>query len=84
MLLLPRRMAQGIDTFIAADRIAERVRAMGSEISRDHPDGVHFVSVLKGAFMFLADLVRMMTCEVTLDFMTKILVACSDALLKSA
>jgi len=27
------------------------------------------VCVLKGAFMFLADLVRAMTCEVTLDFM---------------
>ena len=35
----------------------------------DHPDGVHLVCVLKGAFMFLADLVRAMTCEVTLDFM---------------
>jgi hypoxanthine phosphoribosyltransferase len=27
------------------------------------------ICVLKGAFMFLADLVRAMTCEVTLDFM---------------
>jgi hypoxanthine phosphoribosyltransferase len=69
MLLLRRRMAQGMDTFIAADRIAERVRAMGVEISRDHPDGVHLVSVLKGAFMFLADLVRAIDGVVTLDFM---------------
>ena len=43
--------------------------AIAQEISHDHPNGVHFVCVLKGAFMFLADLVRTMTCEVTLDFM---------------
>ena len=58
-----------MDTFISADRIADRVRAMGAEISRDHPDGVHLVSVLKGAFMFLADLVRTIDGGVTLDFM---------------
>ena len=57
-----------MDTFLSADRIAERVRAMGREITRDHPDGVHLVSVLKGAFMFLADLVRTIDGNVTLDF----------------
>jgi hypoxanthine phosphoribosyltransferase len=58
-----------MDTFISADRIAERVRAMGREIAREHPNGVHYVGVLKGAFMFLADLVRASDGEVTLDFM---------------
>jgi hypoxanthine phosphoribosyltransferase len=58
-----------MDTFITADRIAERVRAMGQDITRDHPDGVHLVCVLKGAFMFLADLVRAIDTPVTLDFM---------------
>jgi hypoxanthine phosphoribosyltransferase len=49
---------------------------MANEIARDHPNGVHFVCVLKGAFVFLADLVRAIegggpdgTCSVTLDFM---------------
>lgn len=58
-----------MDTFISADRIGERVRAIGQEITRDHPDGVHLVCVLKGAFMFLADLVRVIDTPVTLDFM---------------
>lgn len=58
-----------MDTFISADRIGQRVRAIGQEITRDHPDGVHLVCVLKGAFMFLADLVRVIDTPVTLDFM---------------
>jgi len=58
-----------MQTLISEDQLRQRVAALAGEISRDHPDGVHLVCVLKGAFMFLADLVRMMTCEVTLDFM---------------
>ena len=58
-----------MDTFITSDRIAERVREIGREIGRDHPDGVHLVCVLKGAFVFLADLVRVIDVPVTLDFM---------------
>ena len=58
-----------MDTFISSDRIAERVREIGREISRDHPDGVHLVCVLKGAFVFLSDLVRVIDVPVTLDFM---------------
>jgi hypoxanthine phosphoribosyltransferase len=62
-------MAQGMRTFISADEIQQRVRALAAEIARDHPDGVHFVCVLKGAFMFLADLARAIPGHVTLDFM---------------
>ena len=58
-----------MQTLISEDQLRQRVAALAGEISRDHPDGVHLVCVLKGAFMFLADLVRTMTCEVTLDFM---------------
>jgi hypoxanthine phosphoribosyltransferase len=58
-----------MQTFIAADAIQARVRELGAEISRDHPDGVHFVCVLKGAFVFLSDLARSIEGEVTLDFM---------------
>jgi hypoxanthine phosphoribosyltransferase len=42
---------------------------MAGEIRRDHPNGVHFVCVLKGAFMFLSDLARALEGEATLDFM---------------
>jgi hypoxanthine phosphoribosyltransferase len=43
---------------------------MGAEIERDYPAGeaIHLVGVLKGGFMFMADLVRAMSPRVTLDF----------------
>ena len=44
-------MAQGMQTFISAEEIQQRVRALAADVSRDHPDGVHFVCVLKGAFV---------------------------------
>src|SRR4030095_8311425 len=69
MLPLRAGTAQGMQTLIAHDQLQQRVVALAQEISKDHPNGVHMVCVLKGAFMFLADLVRTMTCEVTLDFM---------------
>ena len=56
-------------TLITAEQIQERVRGLAREIRRDHPDGVHLVCVLKGAFMFLADLARALEGEATLDFM---------------
>jgi hypoxanthine phosphoribosyltransferase len=58
-----------MQTLFTQDQLQQRVLALAQEISADHPNGVHMVCVLKGAFMFLADLVRAMTCEVTLDFM---------------
>ena len=60
--------AQDVRTFISADDIQARVRALGEEIRRDHPDGVHLVCVLKGAFVFLSDLARAIGGAVTLDF----------------
>jgi hypoxanthine phosphoribosyltransferase len=58
-----------MQTLISADDIQARVRELAREVRRDHPDGVHFVCVLKGAFMFLSDLARAMEGEATLDFM---------------
>jgi hypoxanthine phosphoribosyltransferase len=55
-------------TLISADQIDHRVRALGQAIRRDHPDNVHLVCVLKGAFVFLADLARAVEGSVTLDF----------------
>src|SRR5688500_19856832 len=55
--------------FISAAQIQDRIRGLASEIRGDHPHGVHLVCVLKGAFMFLADLARALDGEATLDFM---------------
>jgi hypoxanthine phosphoribosyltransferase len=51
--------------------IQERIRTLAAEIERDYPPGeeVHLVAVLKGGFMFMADLVRAMSDRVTMDFM---------------
>ena len=42
---------------------------MALEIRRDYPDDLHVIAVLKGAFIFLSDLVRHMAGHVSLDFM---------------
>jgi hypoxanthine phosphoribosyltransferase len=51
--------------------LTARVQEMGASIRRDYgPDTpVHLVAVLKGAFMFLADLMRSIDGPVTCDFM---------------
>src|SRR5688500_19247336 len=54
--------------FISAAQIQDRIRGLASEIRGDHPHGVHLVCVLKGAFMFLADLARALDGEATMDF----------------
>jgi hypoxanthine phosphoribosyltransferase len=58
-----------MQTLLSAEQIHVRVGQMAREIRADHPDGVHFVCVLKGAFVFLSDLSRAMEGDVTLDFM---------------
>ncbi len=58
-----------MQTLISAEDIQVRVRELALEIHRDHPNGVHFVCVLKGAFMFLSDLARATEGHATLDFM---------------
>lgn len=55
---------------LSHDEIQRRIRDMSAEILRDYAldDEIHLVCVLKGGFMFLADLVRMLDARVTLDF----------------
>src|SRR5712692_7654938 len=57
------------EVLLTEQQIQARVREMADEIRRDFPDGLHLVAVLKGAFMFLSDLVRNMKGHVSLDFM---------------
>ena len=56
---------------ISSEQIQTRIRELADEIVRDYREGrqLHLVCVLKGAFMFLADLVRAMDMPVSLDFM---------------
>lgn len=62
--------ARPVDTLISGPDIQRRIHELAVEIRRDVPaEDIHFICVLKGAFLFLADLVRAMEGGVTLDFM---------------
>jgi hypoxanthine phosphoribosyltransferase len=56
---------------LSAEDIQQRVRELAEEIQRDYADDaqLHLVSVLKGGFIFLGDLVRAMPRPVSIDFM---------------
>jgi len=59
---------------IDQEELSARIAALAREIRQDYPTGqLHFVCVLKGAFLFLGDLIRAMDGHVTIDFM-----ACSS------
>ena len=51
--------------------IQQRIQTLAAEIEGDYPpdEEIHLVAVLKGGFMFMADLVRAMSDRVTMDFM---------------
>lgn len=56
---------------ISSDKIQMRVRELGLEISEDYKDSTPvFITLLKGAFIFLADLVRELTIPHEIDFIT--------------
>jgi hypoxanthine phosphoribosyltransferase len=58
------------ETLVEAGRLAERVRELGAEISRDYADrDLLLVGVLKGAVFFLSDLMRHLEVPCEVDFM---------------
>jgi hypoxanthine phosphoribosyltransferase len=59
------------NVLISQTDIQERITSLAGEIERDYPggDAIHLVAILKGGFMFMADLVRAMSERVTMDFM---------------
>jgi hypoxanthine phosphoribosyltransferase len=55
---------------ISSEKIQERIRELGEQISADCPTGhLHFICILKGACFFLTDLARAMKRDVFIDFM---------------
>lgn len=59
------------EVLFTREDISKRVRELGEEITRDY-DGkeILVVSLLKGAFVFTADLVREINLPVEIDFLT--------------
>ena len=61
--------ASTMDVLFSTVEIADRVRAIGEQISADYKDeSVVLIGVLKGAAIFLADLARAITVNNTFDF----------------
>jgi len=55
---------------LTQEQIASRVRQLAEQISADYAGrGLLVIGVLKGSWIFLADLVRLITVPVTVDFM---------------
>lgn len=63
--------ADQVKVLLSVEEIARRVGELGREISRDYEGKVPLVvGILKGSWVFLADLVRHLTIPVFIDFMT--------------
>jgi hypoxanthine phosphoribosyltransferase len=60
----------GIEPLFSAERIAERVARLGAEITRDYHDrNLVLLCILKGSFMFAADLSRAIDLPLRIDFL---------------
>jgi len=58
------------DVLISSEELDRRVSELGAEISRDYRDrDLIMVGVLKGAVVFIADLLRRLTVPCEIDFM---------------
>ena len=55
---------------LSAEQIHNRITELGAEIDRDYPAGepVYLIAVLKGAFIFMADLARAMKTPARIEF----------------
>lgn len=69
------------DVLLSETEIAERVRELAKDISRDYEDRpLVVIGILKGSFIFLADLVRQLSCTVTCEFV-RVVMTEEDSLL---
>jgi hypoxanthine phosphoribosyltransferase len=70
MTAVPMELEEDIAQILLSEQqIAQRVAEMGQQISRDYAGkDLMLVCILKGANMFLADLVRQITLPVAYDF----------------
>lgn len=64
-------MSDDIESILfTEERLKARISELGAELSRDYADkNPMFVGVLKGCFVFMADLMRSVDIRCTMDFM---------------
>ena len=63
-----------LETLISSQQLEARVKELGSKISADYPSDpgeqdLRLIAVLNGAFVFLADLIRAIDRNVSVDFL---------------
>lgn len=65
------RQSELARVLVSEDRIKDRVSEIASQISSDYSgvDNLYIVGILKGAFIFLADLARELSIPHSVDFM---------------
>jgi len=56
------------EILLSEDQIQKRVAELALQLRRDYPEELHLVAVLKGAFVFLSDLIRQIPGDLSLDF----------------
>src|SRR5919109_1431391 len=58
-----------LEILITADQLQSRIREMGAEISRDYSGRrPELICVLKGAMLFMSDLMRVIDLNLSIDF----------------
>ncbi|HEY4683981.1 MAG TPA: hypoxanthine phosphoribosyltransferase [Candidatus Acidoferrales bacterium] len=63
------RKKKNVRVFLRHSEIQKKVREMADQINRDFEgERIHMIAILKGAFVFLADLLRNLKVEVSVDF----------------
>jgi hypoxanthine phosphoribosyltransferase len=58
-----------LEILITADQLQKRIREMGKEITRDYANRrLELICVLKGAMLFMSDLMRAIDLNLSIDF----------------
>ncbi len=66
----PHPPGDDLEVLISVEKIALRVRELGAQISADYRGRpLHLIGILKGSWVFLADLIRHLELKVTVDFL---------------
>src|SRR3954449_378819 len=57
--MIETMLVAALRVLISSEQIQERVRVLGEQIDAEYPaDPIYLISILKGSFIFLADLAR--------------------------
>jgi hypoxanthine phosphoribosyltransferase len=65
----PVTLGNGLRVLLSRQQIQQRVAELGAEITRDYRGRpLHLICILKGACIFLSDLIRALALDVSVDF----------------